>query len=285
MIGVLAGLMWLDHLPPVRGTVLFPLCLLLTLLATDEVLSLAKAAGLAPLPGVIHAGNILLVCGGWIPLVWGPLNASAPLDARALAWPMAALAVGVSAVFVSEMIRYREPGRATGNVCAGVFTLVYVGLMLVFLVQLRMYWGLGVLASLIIVVKMGDTGAYAVGRLFGRHKMAPLLSPGKTVEGIVGELLFACFGAWATFQWLFPITETKLPPGSMPWSAIAYGLLVGTAGMIGDLAESLLKRDVGCKDSSRWMPGFGGVLDVLDSVLLAAPVAWLCWALGLIGPW
>ena len=68
------------------------------------------------------------------------------------------------------------------------------------------------------------------------------------------------------------------------WGWIAFGLLVGGAGMVGDLAESLLKRDVGRKDSSTWMPGFGGVLDVLDSLLLSAPVAWACWAFGLVGP-
>ena len=64
---------------------------------------------------------------------------------------------------------------------------------------------------------------------------------------------------------------------------LLFGLLVAAAGMLGDLAESLIKRDVGCKDSSTWMPGFGGVLDILDSVLLAAPVAWICWAMGLVG--
>ena len=62
-----------------------------------------------------------------------------------------------------------------------------------------------------------------------------------------------------------------------------FGLLMGAVGMLGDLAESLLKRDVGCKDSSAWMPGFGGVLDILDSLLLSAPIAWLCWSLGIVG--
>jgi phosphatidate cytidylyltransferase len=77
--------------------------------------------------------------------------------------------------------------------------------------------------------------------------------------------------------------EPTCKPGPW-WGWIAFGLLVGGAGMVGDLAESLLKRDVGRKDSSTWMPGFGGVLDVLDSLLLSAPVAWACWAFGLVGP-
>jgi phosphatidate cytidylyltransferase len=148
---------------------------------------------------------------------------------------------------------------------------------------LRLIWGIGALAAWVIVVKMGDVGAYIVGRMIGRHKMAPLLSPGKTIEGAVGDLAFSCLGSWLAFQYVVPrTTSTNLDAGPW-WGWIAFGLLVGGAGMIGDLAESLLKRDVGVKDSSPWLPGFGGVLDMIDSLLLAAPVAWFCWATGLVG--
>ena len=68
-----------------------------------------------------------------------------------------------------------------------------------------------------------------------------------------------------------------------PGGWLVFGLAMGIAGIVGDLAESLLKRNVGVKDSSSWMPGFGGVLDILDSLLLSAPIAWLCWALGVVG--
>ena len=71
-------------------------------------------------------------------------------------------------------------------------------------------------------------------------------------------------------------------PGA-PVGWLVFGLVLGIAGIIGDLAESLLKRNVGVKDSSSWMPGFGGVLDILDSLLLSAPIAWLCWSLGIVG--
>ena len=80
--------------------------------------------------------------------------------------------------------------------------------MLGFAVQLRLWWGVAALASWIIVVKMGDIGAYTVGRLIGRHKMAPLISPGKTMEGAVGALAFSCFGSWLTFHWLVGILPT-----------------------------------------------------------------------------
>ena len=80
---------------------------------------------------------------------------------------------------------------------------------------------------------------------------------------------------------MLPPYVEQLPGQPSGW--FIFGLLMGSVGMLGDLAESLLKRDVGCKDSSAWMPGFGGVLDILDSLLLSAPIAWLCWSLGIVG--
>jgi phosphatidate cytidylyltransferase len=186
--------------------------------------------------------------------------------------------------FIGEMARYERPGRVVVRVGLSGLSFVYVGLLLSFVVQLRLFGsnltGLTALASLIAVVKMGDSGAYAIGRLFGRHKMTPLLSPGKTWEGAVGALLGAVLGAWLVFR-LMP-KGTSDPPPDFRWGWIVYGVVVGIAGMIGDLAESLIKRDADRKDSSPWMPGFGGVLDVLDSVLFAAPVAWLLWVWGVV---
>ncbi len=195
-----------------------------------------------------------------------------------------ALAIAVLLVVFGELWRYQKAGGNTANLAVGVFTLAYVGLMLWFAVQMRIVWGIGALAAWVIVVKMGDTGAYTVGRLIGRHKMAPLISPGKTTEGAIGALVFACLGSWATFTWIVPFTVKGMgiSPGAA-WGWLVFGLLVGAAGILGDLAESFLKRDVGAKDSSTWMPGFGGVLDILDSLLLSAPVAWFCWATGLVG--
>jgi phosphatidate cytidylyltransferase len=107
--------------------------------------------------------------------------------------------------------------------------------------------------------------------------MAPVLSPGKTIEGALGGIAFACLGSWLALDVLFPAMTggDELPPRL--W--LAYGAVIGLCGMAGDLAESLLKRDVGRKDSSDWLPGFGGVLDLLDSVLFAAPVAYVWWNL------
>ena len=120
----------------------------------------------------------------------------------------------------------------------------------------------------IFTVKSSDIGAYTIGRLFGKHKFSPKISPGKTWEGMAGAVVFAGF-VGSIFACCC---------GIMPWQ---YGTLFGAVfafvGQLGDLAESLIKRDVGRKDSSNWMPGFGGVLDLLDSILFAAPIAYLFW--------
>ena len=288
IVAILVGLAWLDHLAEVRlsaalaGICLLPVALVFAVAASREILQLAAGGGMRPVPWAVYGGNVLLVVSGWLPqlyTVWrGHIGgAEAVSPAARAAWPLAALAVGVMLVFAGEMRRYRNPGGVTVNLAAAVFALVYVGVMLGFVIQLRMAWGVGALASLVIVVKLGDTGAYTAGRLIGRHRMAPVLSPGKTVEGAIGGLAFACLGSWATFRLLLPrLMEEGAGPGAW-WHWLLFSLLAGTAGMLGDLAESLLKRDAGRKDSSDWLPGFGGVLDLLDSILLAAPVAWFCW--------
>jgi phosphatidate cytidylyltransferase len=122
------------------------------------------------------------------------------------------------------------------------------------------------LALAIFVPKMCDTGAYFTGRLFGRHKMAPVLSPKKTWEGAAGGIGLAVVTAVALDQ---------LGPSLSGIAAeVGFGVTVGAMGMLGDLAESLIKRDCQRKDASQIMPGFGGVLDVVDSIVFAAPVAY-----------
>jgi len=130
--------------------------------------------------------------------------------------------------------------------------------------------GLG-LAMAVFVPKAGDIGAYTAGRLFGRHKMTPALSPKKTWEGFAGGLVASVLVAFIPayfFTTPHVVDNTAL-------FALGFGLTVGLAAVAGDLAESLLKRDAGLKDAGSAVPGFGGVLDVLDSVLVAAPVAYL----------
>jgi phosphatidate cytidylyltransferase len=292
LIAALVGLCWLDAIASVPGVWLMPLAIVATVLATREVLDLAALAQACPFRGTVYCGNILVTIGSWLFILpamvqYGlPLRGSLDAAVMQLSAPrgvLLALSVGIMLVVVGEISRYRKPGGNIANMAAGIFAITYVGLMLSFAIQLRLSCGIGALATWVIVVKMGDTGAYAIGRLIGRHKMAPLISPGKTVEGAVAALAFSCFGSWLAFRYLIPLATPDYVDVGSRWGWIAFGLLVGAAGMVGDLAESLLKRDVGRKDSSDWLPGFGGVLDILDSLLLSAPVAWFCWVSGLVG--
>jgi phosphatidate cytidylyltransferase len=287
IVAALAGLCWLDAQSAIPGLWLLPALAAFTLTATAETLGLARAGGLRPLGGVVHPANLLLVLGPWLPvavhLAHGrnlPLPISDMVCGNLITspdWPLVVLGVAVCLLMVGEVTRYKGPGGILASVAAGVLAMVYVGVMLRFAVLLRLECGVGAIASWIITVKMGDVGAYTVGRLIGRHKLCPRLSPGKTIEGAVGAVVFTCAGAWDSLAWLAPAVMAR-----HPWAWLPYGLVLGIAGMLGDLAESMLKRDVGLKDSSRWMPGFGGVLDILDSLLLSAPVAWLCWSLGML---
>jgi phosphatidate cytidylyltransferase len=153
--------------------------------------------------------------------------------------------------------------------------MIYVGFLCTFILGIRILWGPWVLLFFIFTVKASDIGAYTLGRLFGTHKMAPKISPGKTWEGLGGAVLFGA---------VVSIGISSLC-GIMPvLQATVFGAVFGLLGQMGDLIESMLKRDAAVKDSSASVPGFGGLLDVIDSPLATAPAAfaalWLLRGLG-----
>jgi phosphatidate cytidylyltransferase len=154
-----------------------------------------------------------------------------------------------------------------GDIGAGAFVQVYVtflaGLYVV-LVGLEggEWW---TLASIVIVV-VTDIGAYASGLAFGKHKLAPTISPGKTWEGFAGSIVVAVV-AGILLGWLML--------GQPWWVGLVMGVLLALVGTMGDLTESLIKRDLGVKDISTWLPGHGGFLDRLDSILPSAAVAYV----------
>ncbi|MBI2827480.1 MAG: phosphatidate cytidylyltransferase [Planctomycetia bacterium] len=280
--GAVAALCWLDARAATAGVWLLPLALIVALLGSGELVRMFASRLPAPVAWVVHLGNAGIVAANFAPR----LSPQVPLGDWG--WPAAALALAMLVALVAEMARFQEAQRHVERLALSAFAFVYIGVLLSFAVQLRFVgpdaaWGLAALVSLIVVVKFSDIGAYTVGRLVGRHKLAPRLSPGKTVEGAIGGVALACFGSWLALVVLFPLVTGSEAPLVAPWRWIAFGVVVSAAGMFGDLAESLLKRDLRVKDSSAWMPGFGGVLDLIDSILVAAPVAYLCWQLGLVG--
>jgi phosphatidate cytidylyltransferase len=122
----------------------------------------------------------------------------------------------------------------------------------------------------ILVTKFSDTGAYAIGSLIGKHKMIPRISPAKTWEGFGGAILVAT-GASLAFAHLF---ADKMP-GMTPLHAVILGVILSSTAVVGDLIESLFKREAGVKDSGNFFPGIGGILDLLDSLLFNAPIMYL----------
>jgi phosphatidate cytidylyltransferase len=248
------------------------------LLGTREFLQLLDPA-VRPNTATCTLAVVALVAANWlVPL---QIAAGAPSTDP---WHLigAVFVTVVIAIFLREVARFRGPDNITQRIALTVLVVAYLGLLPSFLFQLR--WLPGetadgiprstlAIALAVFVPKCGDIGAYftgkfLTGRILGRRPMTPLLSPKKTWQGFIGGMIAAVL-ATVGLNCLGPV----IPGGT--WGAVGFGLTVGAAGVLGDLAESLIKRDSGIKDASRTIPGFGGVLDVIDSLLFAAPVAYL----------
>ena len=249
------------------------LLLALAWVACFELLHLLPEPG-RPWAWLCYAG-IALVVSANLPAHLGGA------DPEPWLWVLGAFTVVVLAAFLVGMAAFREPGASVARIALTIWVVAYLGLLPSFLAQLR--WPAGIadegrfgeagtlaLALAIFVPKCGDIGAYFAGRFLGRHPMAPVLSPKKTWEGAAG-------GLGASVAAAIAIDRTgSAPVLSSLWAEIGFGLTVAIAGMLGDLAESLIKRDCRQKDASQVLPGFGGVLDVVDAIVFAAPVAY-CW--------
>ncbi len=178
---------------------------------------------------------------------------------------LASLALTVLAALV-----WRLPRGAQGYVtdtAASLMIIGYVPLLGSFAaLMLAGENGSARMVTFLLVVVMSDTGGYIVGVIFGRHPMAPTISPKKSWEGFAGSVVFATVAA---------VLMTVLVLGRPFWVGLVLGVCMVAVGTAGDLVESVIKRDLGIKDMSSFLPGHGGVMDRLDSLLLAAPVAWL----------
>jgi phosphatidate cytidylyltransferase len=169
------------------------------------------------------------------------------------------------ACIVYQRIRYGLQGVLV-NCGAACFSILYIGLLGTFIPSVHIDFGPWHLLMLVFVVKSCDIGAYTAGRLFGKHKFSPVISPKKTWEGMAGGVVLAALVAVA-FAVFCDIMSW--------WLAVIFGVVFAFIGQLGDLAESMLKRDAETKDASNIVPGFGGILDVVDSLLIAAPFGYL----------
>jgi phosphatidate cytidylyltransferase len=173
---------------------------------------------------------------------------------------------------------FRPLEEVLADTSASIFCLFYIGLTLLSLVNLHEQPnGPSLVAFLLCVVWAGDTFAYYVGRAWGRHRLAPNLSPSKTWEGAVASMAGSLLAAWGLHALAALLQARDLAVLSYPeetWYWLLLAALVNLAAQVGDLAESGLKRSAGVKDSGTLLPGHGGVLDRVDAVLVAAPVLW-----------
>lgn len=286
IVSVLLGIVGLDYQQVGLGRPgvwLAPLLLIITGMAAWEVLGLLHAGGYQPRKIATTIATVAVAASFCGPIIF-------PAWTAGKGWselPFAAVTIAILAALAWELPRFRGDGKSLVQSAWAIYTILYIGLLIGFLTPLRLFhsnsWGMLALVSTLTITKFADTGAFVVGKTLGRTKLTPLLSPGKTVEGAIGGIATACLVAWLLQRFLLPWLIVE-PPESQAIAWCVYGALLAFAGMLGDLAESLLKREMHQKDSSRWLPGLGGVMDIVDALLFAAPVSWLCWSLGLIGP-
>ena len=158
--------------------------------------------------------------------------------------------------------RRRENSGAIVDISTTLFGVLYISWFLSFFIRIRyLENGLGLFACVLMIVKLGDIGAYLVGNRFGKNALMPRISPKKSVEGAIAGLVFSVLGALASKSFV-----------ALSYSHLLFiGICLGALGQLGDLSESLIKRDCQVKDSSKIFPGLGGVLDIVDSLLFAGP--------------
>lgn len=281
LIALLIGLIWLDEwlagvtgpewlgplltpgglLPP--GLPLLIAAVAFCLLAAREIRALLEACGVKAGPIMTASASLL----GLTSVVAAPPSGAAPTGSL----------ITTTCAFVTLLMAMRlySRGQTVQGVIAAtagaLFAFIYVGMLIGVLFALRRDFGAWTLLLVVLITKSCDIGAYFTGRLVGRRKLILWLSPGKTVEGLVGGVVTAALLAMA----LSPLFRRLDVGVSLPEAAL-LGVALALTGQLGDLVASLIKRNAGFKDSSGALPGFGGVLDVIDSPLIAAPAGyWL----------
>lgn len=283
LIPAIIALFWLDHRLGTSAYILLGFCLFIAVRNTFELTDLLSVRSIRPHFLATAVLSSLVVFAGWAHLFFANSADQTPSPLlHSLGWIAAMMTVAFLALLTLEAIRYREPGRSMESLGGNLLTVFYAGALTAVTAQLRWFpnphVGYFAIASMIICVKSGDTFAYSFGRLWGKRKLAPILSPGKTQMGLVGAIVGSMLGGWLWLTFAGRLFDVSIAAGSL-LNVLAYSGAIGLVGLVGDLCESLIKRDVQKKDSAILMPGFGGLLDLLDSPLFAGPFALAWWIL------
>lgn len=237
----------------------------ISVLTLREFYLLMHAAGYDPFDKFGMTFGALITLGPWLAVRFG--------------WPTELLLPLAVVVFAIRLLGERTPETRVESLASTLFGLVYVAVMLQYLVAIitpvpndtvtptgRLLLCLWIVA----VAKFCDTGALLTGMAIGRHKMSPQISPKKTWEGAIGGVVIS-MGIGALVAWL---ARSEMPPHMTPLVAALIAIPIAILGIVADLVESVLKRRANIKDSGRTIPGIGGMFDLSDSLILAAPVGY-----------
>jgi phosphatidate cytidylyltransferase len=278
MLGALLALLYFDYSVEkyfhLAGVGLLLLMLFLLPLATREVGQLFVAERVQPYRILAVMGSGLLAIHAFLT----QFPRFRPIAASTLAF----IIVVTMILAAIRRASARESEQAITRMAGTVLAMLYLGGLAWFLIAIRVkhsehhgfQGSTQAVVMILLVVKFTDIGAYFGGRSFGKHKLIPWLSPGKTWEGLICGLATAgLVGVLCVLIWPRALSTLNWP------KAFLFGVVIGGVGQAGDLLESLMKRDAQVKDSGSLIPGFGGLLDVIDSPLLAAPAAYLLFSL------
>ncbi len=278
MLALLGGVLLADYAFErhfeVKGLGILTVLLLLVPLANIELARLFTATNARPFRFIASLGGAAIVLHAFLTQFEG----FKPIATSTLAFIMAAVPLA-SAL---RKVALRQTEQAILSMAGTLLAVMYLGGLAWFLMAIRVKEGGAVRADplfdgstahivmVLLCVKFTDIGAFFTGKAIGKRKLIAWLSPGKTWEGLAGGVVVAAAVGAACAPWL---------PEIEWWKGLLFGAILGAVGQAGDLLESLMKRDAAVKDSGGSLPGFGGVLDVIDSPLVAAPVAYLLFSL------
>ncbi len=235
------------------GLILLPLALALGILASRELAVLLRAKGVRTNPVILSLATVA---------------GMAAVSAGAQGPGSLGYAVAILALAALDICRSRDPIGAMASLGGAMLAFTHLGVMLGFLLAILQEHSAWLLLWVLVTTKACDIGAFFTGKAIGRHKLIPWLSPKKTWEGLAGGVVASIGVALAGWTLVEPLKDVSI------LLAIPTGVIIALVAQAGDLAVSLYKRDAAAKDSGQALPGFGGILDIIDSPLLVGPIAY-----------